>query len=479
MTFECQTSADSIIDQVAMTIKDYSMVQPNELVLVAVSGGSDSVVLLELLLLLRDRLGINLAVAHLDHQLRGDSAVTDAQFVKELAQARGLAVITDRCDVRALCRRENVSLEEGARIARYRFLAQTARQLQAAKVALGHTLDDSVETFLMHLIRGSGLSGLSGIPPTRFPYIRPLITCTDAMVTAFAAQKNLPWREDRTNIELTCLRNRIRHELLPLLTRYNPRIRETINRTEILITQANNSLTHLTDQYLPMVIKSKSQQTISLDLSLLRSLDPSLRSLLLRSALYELRNSLQDIEFVHIKDLIDLINKGANRWELNLPGITALCEDDTLKFHLQGYNDHLLAVDREPMFDYTIDVGENRLADLGIVLTLSVTEDQPTLAKICSEPANTEYADFDCITLPLSLRNRRSGDRFRPLGMAQKKRLKDFFIDEQIPFAKRRQIPLLCDAERIIWVTGIRLADDVKITARTKQVLKMEIKETR
>ncbi len=477
MTFECRTSVHSLINQVAITIADYSMVDRKELVLVAVSGGSDSVVLLELLLLLRDRLGINLAVAHLDHQLRGDTSAADAQFVEELARARGLEVIAGRCDVRALCRRESVSLEEGARIARYRFLAQTARQLQAAKVALGHTLDDSVETFLMHLIRGSGLSGLSGIPPVRFPYIRPLIACTHAMVKAFAAQENLQWREDHTNVELACLRNRIRHELLPLLTIYNPRIRETIKRTEILITQANDSLTHLTDQYLPLVIKSKSQQTISLDLAVIRSLDSSLLSLLLRGALYELRNSLKDIEFVHINSLIDLISKGSNRWELNLPQVTALKEGDTLKFLLQGCSNASVSVDREQIFDYTIVVGNNKLADLGITLTLSVTETKPTLAMICSAPAKTEYVDFDCITPPFSLRNRRPGDCFRPLGMAAEKRLKDFFIDEHVPFAERLHTPLLCDAERIIWVTGIRLADEVKITAATKRVLKIEIKD--
>ena len=478
MTFECRTSAHSMIDQVSVTIADYSMVKRGELVLVAVSGGSDSVVLLELLLLLQDRLGINLAVAHLDHQLRGDTSAADALFVEELARSRELEVIVDRCDVRALCRRESVGLEEGARIARYRFLAQTALRLKADKVALGHTVDDSVETFLMHLIRGSGLSGLSGIPPVRPPYIRPLIACTHAMVVDFAVRENLQWREDHTNVELTCLRNRIRCELLPLLTRCNPRIRETIQRTEILIAQANDSLNHLTDRYLPVVIKSKSQAMISLDLAAIRNLDLSLLPQLLRGALYELRNSLKDIEFVHIKSLIDLINKGSNRWELNLPGITALKESDTLKFCLQEEcSDAPISVDTEQKFDYTVVVGDNKLADLGISLTLSVTENKPTLAKICSAPAKTEYADFDRIMLPFSLRNRRSGDRFRPLGMAAKKRLKDFFIDEHVPFAERSHVPLLCDAERIIWVTGIRLADEVKITAETKRVLKMEIKE--
>ncbi|MCI2425129.1 tRNA lysidine(34) synthetase TilS [Candidatus Acetothermia bacterium] len=477
MRFECHTSADAIIEQVSMIIADYSMVKRNELVLAAVSGGSDSIVLLEVLLLLRDRLGINLAVAHFDHQLRGDLSAADARFVEEFARARKLEVIVGRCDVRALCHREKVSLEEGARIARYRFLAQTAHQLNAAKVALGHTLDDSVETFLMHLIRGSGLSGLRGIPPVRLPYIRPLIACTRTMVKAFAAQKNLQWREDHTNIELTSLRNCIRHELLPLLTRYNPRIIKTIQRTEILMTQANDSLTLFTNQYLPMVIKSKSQQAISLDLAVFRSLDSSLQPLLIRGALYKLCNSLKDIEFVHIKSLLDLINTGSNRWELNLPKTTALKEGDTLKLLLQGYSNSSVLVDREKIFDYNIVIGENKLTNLGVTLTLSVTEKRPTLAKICSAPAKTEYADFDRITLPLSLRNRRPGDRFRPLGMATEKRLKDFFIDEHVPYAERRHIPLLCDAKKIIWVVGIRLADEVKITAATTQVLKMEIKE--
>ncbi len=240
-----------LLEQVKKTIQRYQMLGSGDAVVVGVSGGPDSLCLLHLLLCLRDEYDLTLHIAHLNHRLRGTEADSDAAFVGQLAQKWALPATVESRDVAALAEEGRLAIEEAARQARYAFLARTARQVGAQRIAVGHNADDQVETIVMHWLRGAGLAGLRGMQPVSkleemrlgeekeavghktvdLLLIRPLLETPRSAIEAYCAAHELEPRFDRSNLDTTYYRNRLRHELLPFLETFNPRIREVILRS--------------------------------------------------------------------------------------------------------------------------------------------------------------------------------------------------------------------------------------------------------
>lgn len=454
------------------TIARYRMMEASDLVLVAVSGGVDSMTLLTLLDELQGELGITLAVAHLDHRMRSGSA-DDAQFVVHHARSLGLPVIQRAIDVPSYRRKERRSPEEAARRVRYRFFQEAAREIEANVVALGHTLDDRVETFFINLLRGAGVAGLAGMPPVRFDgdlrYVRPLIECTREEIERYAQERGLPYREDPTNRDLNYLRNRVRHRLLPLLLEFNPNVLGTVARASEALRKTHEYLSEEAERAFQSALLSECPDEVVLDAREVRSRPEPLRSDVIRAALRRVKGDLQGIEAVHVEDVLAELEKGRSGNEVAFPeGIRAVYQDERLIITRRP------AKPRRAPYCLPLHPGENRLAEIGWRFDLDILEGSHPIPEDRLE-ARIDYAT---IVEPLVVRNRQEGDRFEPLGLGGAKKLQDFFVDEKIPREERDETPILCDQGGILWVVGRRRSERARVTLQTQHTLRVRAKRS-
>ncbi len=457
-------------------IQENHLVSSQHRLLVAVSGGPDSVCLLHILANLREELDIRLHVAHLNHQLRGAESEADAHYVSNLAQQLGIPAIIGQRDVKSYQAQARLSLEEAAREVRYAFLAEVAESIEASRVAVGHTLDDHIETILMHLIRGTGTRGLRGLQPSTIwqssknslTVVRPLLSVSRQETAGYCHTHQLMPRIDASNLSLSPLRNRIRHQLLPLLQSYNPRVAEALLRTARI---AGDDLTFL-DKEIASVwdkIAQKQGNTVILDKEKFLELPSALKRHLLRTAIEKLLGNLKDIETRHIEAIMTALTKPAGK-RLSLPR--------GLIFSIE-YNKYLLGPDPAALSpfpplnaEFPIRItGETVISNWRIEAT-TIEREQMTE----KDKDFIAYFDFNKVGDKLIVRPRQPGDRFQPLGMSQPKKLGEFMIDAKIPRAWRQRIPIVCSPRHILWVVGWRIDERVKVTDNTRQVLRLEFK---
>jgi len=481
-------------------IREHCPLSGKHWLVVAVSGGQDSVCLLHILVGLQEKLDMKLHVAHLDHQLRGADAEADAQYVSQLARQLGVPATIEQRDVRAYQARQHISLEEAAREVRYSFLAEVAVSVGAERVAVGHTTDDHVETVLMHLIRGTGTRGLRGLRPSsqwrssgsNLTIIRPLLGVSRQETADYCRHHRLMPRLDITNLSLSPLRNKIRLQLLPLLQSYNPQVAEALLRTARI---ASDELAFLDSESARLWsgIAWREADAIALDKGAFLELPPALQRHLLRVAVEELLGSLKDIETRHIEGIMAALTKPAGR-RLDLPvGLVFVIE----------YRRYLLSLDAASLSPFPTLEKEVTLKIPGETVfpgwRVSATIVEPT--KVRGKPKGAlippktaglpvpgngmketglpeddyvAHFDFSKVGHEIVVRCRRPGDRFQPLGMSQSKKIGEFMIDAKIPRAWRQRIPVVCSSEHIIWVVGGRIDDREKVTESTTQVLCLE-----
>jgi tRNA(Ile)-lysidine synthase len=462
----------SLEEQVLGFIQKHRLVSDREKLVVAVSGGADSVCLLHILANLQEELKLKLHIAHLNHQLRGADSDADADYVADLARRLKIPATIEKRDVKGYQARERLSLEEAAREVRYRFLAELAKSIGAERGAAGHTKDDQIETILMHLIRGSGTRGMRGLQPATFwqsgvyslTIIRPLLELSHQETEGYCRQHRLMPRLDASNLSLSPLRNRVRQQLLPLLESYNPAIAEALLRTGRI---AADDITFLDEQITRLWKKVARQEgkTIILDKAGFDQLPPALKRYLLRAAVERLLGSAKDVEMRHIEEMMSLASKAAGK-RLSLPG--------GLNFSIE-YKRYLLTPDPTALSplpqlkgEFPLNIpGETRLPGWRVEITII----KPS--EMSQKDDFTAYLDLAKSGDKLLVRPRRRGDRFQPLGLAQPKKLGEFMIDAKIPQAWRGLIPLVCSEERILWVVGWRLDERAKVSRDTKQVLRL------
>ena len=457
--------------RVLQFIREHRLVSSQHELLVAVSGGPDSVCLLHILATLQEELGIRLHVAHLNHQLRGVDAEADAEYVADLARQLGIPATIEKRDVKAYQAQQRISLEEAGREVRYTFLAQVAKSIGSNQVAVGHTSDDHIETILMHLIRGTGTRGLRGLQPSSrwqssgnsLTIIRPLLPLSRQETADYCHHHQLMPRTDASNLSLSPLRNRIRHQLLPLLRSYNPRVAEALLRTARI---AGDDLAFLDSESARLwgELAQRQENTIVLDKGRFLELPSALQRYLLRMSIEKLLGNLKDIETRHIEEIMDALAKPAGK-RLSLPG--------GLNFFID-YDKYLIGPDAAALSPFPVLggkfplklPGETHLPGWRVMATIISREQMAE-----KDEDFTAYLDFDKTGDELIVRSRQPGDRFQPLGMSQPKKLGEFMIDSKIPSAWRQRIPVVCSPEHILWVVGWRIDDRVKVTQNTKQVL--------
>ena len=490
-----------ILKQVQRTIEAFGLLIPGDGVVVGVSGGPDSLCLLHTLLRLREQYNLQLTIAHLHHGARGADADADAEFVASLAKEWGLPVTIERMDVPALARAHKMAFEETARRVRYAFLARVAGESGALKIAVGHNADDQAETVLMHFLRGAGPAGLRGMlprtpltdyrllspftqppdgPTERLTIIRPLLSVRRSEIEGYCASQGLTPRFDRSNLDTTYFRNRLRHELLPLLETYNPNIQARLCHTAAVIAADYELLAGLRERAWCEVVREAREGAITFGRAEWRALPVALQRATLRQAAYRLRRTLRDVDFHHVENARQIGSRGETGAQATLPmGLALTVGYDTLTVSDSGdaipspLPDEPLLWRAEPLAVRVPGITPLPGSDWALHATM---EEEWDLAIIAANPdAWTAYLDAEQLGGPLWLRSRRPGDRFRPQGMAgHGGKLSAFMINLKIPRAQRDHVPLLVAGDKIVWVCGRRIGEGATVRPETRRVIKLQ-----
>jgi tRNA(Ile)-lysidine synthase len=481
----------SLTEQIRLDINEQRLFRPGQRILVAVSGGVDSMVLLHLLHQLSQGTGWRLTVAHLNHQLRGSSSNADERLVRRTAEHLRLPAIVSRADVRGAAKVGGVSLEMAARKLRHEFLARAALTKRIPTVALAHHLDDQVELFFLRLLRGSGSQALAGMkssspsPVKRsICLVRPLLSCTKSALLQFASEQGIKFREDCSNASLDIQRNRIRHELLPLLRRnYQPGLSKSILRLMDILGSESDFVTATAQAWLAAARNSRRARSKP------RAVESSLNGLALDDLPVALQRRCVQIELLSMGLVPDYVLIEHLRQAPDIPieisrnGMAALLDFETdnsvgkpgprtgaLRLVRRGNQIVGLKPANKTLFDLgftELDIRKGGRREWhGVKLTWRIQH----LAGPRRRTKNyqTEAFDLDRVGVRVQVRHWRQGDRFQPIGMERPVKLQDLFVNQKVPQAQRRRLLLACTNEgEVFWVEGLRISERFKLTKST------------
>ena len=439
------------------------MLSYGDKVVLGVSGGADSLALLYVLSEMREY-GLELIVAHLNHGIRGEEADRDSEFVEDKARTLGLRFEYKKVDTIAFKDESKLSLEDAARTLRYEFLNDALTRNDASKVATAHTMDDQAETVLMRLLRGSGLRGLSGIPPVSRGYlIRPLLFVRRSEIEGYLNSKGIEWVEDSTNRSKEFLRNRIRHDLIPELQNYNPRLIETLARTADILRADEEFISGEAEKCFNDIFRKNGPDEIVGDLNKYRNIAKSLRLSTLRLSIEKSDKSLKDVSYTHIAAADDFLLSSSASGEAELPEGAVLAK---------GYD--IFVVTKKSLlshqFSYTIESpGKWSFPEFRVEIERTNSDTLHT------HDESTAYFDPDSIEFPVQVRSVKPGDRLIPLGMKNSKKVQDYFTDTKVPKFRRNRVPIFISKGEIFWIGGMRIAERAKVKGRGQEVLRFKL----
>ncbi len=463
---------DSIIEKTRKTLTGF--VQPDHKILLAVSGGIDSSVLLNVMFQLSEDLCFKIAVAHFNHQARGGESDADEDFVFRQASLLGLEFVTGRGDVYSEARKAKGSFQEIARTLRGEFLRRSLLKTNSNFIALGHNADDQAETVLINLLRGSGLKGLGGMSEYSTPFIRPMLNCERAEIAQYADDNQIAYREDSSNKKSDYLRNRIRLQLLPILEDYNPQIKNTLTQTAKILRDEEQILSLLDQERLGKVIlHEESGQKLFLDLKPFWEHSNEAQQRLSWCLLRKIYGGASRFSFSHVTLIKKMMQKTTpagpallpEGWYFENTGETGQFSKGTaLRVNREagGSREH-----RELLPISVPGSTSWKAAGIQVTARLASVGEFPEM-----NGEDQAFLDFKLTGENIMGRFPEPGDRFIPLGMSGNKKLKNFFIDEKVGRERRRKIPILTNANGdIIWVLGLRISNLYRITDRTEHVL--------
>jgi len=468
-----------MIRKLHTAIKNYNLLPAGSSILAAVSGGADSVGLLHALCQLAPRLDIQLNVAHLNHQLRGQAATKDAQFVEKLARQLGLPFFGASLNIRRRASRKGLSFEMAAREARYEFFARTARKASAQIVATAHTADDQAETVLLKLARGAGRPGLSGIARDTMlcglRVVRPMLDITKPEIIAFLKAKNLSWREDASNTDLSFLRNRVRHEIIPALeSRLNPSVKEALLRTAEVLSEEDRLLEELTGNVLAECMRNETIP-MSLDLDTLATLPLAICRRVLRRWLILADVPPEFIDFDAIARVIESMRRKRTGKQIEIGGGWIV---ET------RYGALVIAQNKSRTtckpFRVALKIpGETVLTEPGLRVITHIKPGivKPEPASAGTLPAHASISRPSVGRRKIFIRTPCRGDRIKPLGLNGSKKLQDILVNDKVATHKRNSIPVFECAGEIIWLPGYRVARGWEVPDQTRPAIQLSVEK--
>ncbi len=427
-----------MLTDIIKTIKDYDMLRRGEHVLVALSGGADSSVLLDVLLKCREELGIIVSAAHLNHMLRGKDAYEDEDFVREKCKKLGVPFVCERIDITALAQKSGQSTELCAREVRYDFLCRAKRELSADKIATAHNANDNLETVIFNLSRGGGTDGMCGIPPVRGDIIRPLISVSRQEIEEYATQNSIAFCEDKTNAETVYTRNKIRHNIIPEMLKINSAAIKNASRSSRILRDDADFL----KKEACLAAERVMTGDVKCEVEKLFSLHPALFGRVCESFAAKVAGEKNYVlEYRHVTALRVLCQSAVPSGEVHLPGgICARREYEKLVFEKN---------EKSAVTELTkLSKGEFKFGKFQIFVKKTVKTEK------INNSVNTFLISCDRIQNGLVLRSRATGDEVK-LPKRPTKSLKKLFIEKRIPKAKREKIPVIADGENTVAVYGI------------------------
>jgi len=470
-----------MLEKVRQTIKERGLLAQGERVLVGVSGGPDSVALLDALVALQPEFGWELRVAHFNHRLRGAESDSDEAFVRKLAADYGLACAIGSGDVWQRAALERLSIEDAARRSRHAFFQETARSLSLAKLALGHTADDQVETLLLRLLRGAGTRGLAAIHPSNrlggLTVVRPMLDVWKHEVLDYLRQRGLKFRQDASNWDPQFQRNRIRHELIPLLERaYNPRLKLLLHQTAEMLAAEDQWLEAAASRALE---HCRPRPNVLLAAGLLRE-----HVAVQRRAIYRwlLDNNLGEaVDFRTVEALRTMAGQGTVNELVLTEQCRAMCDGQRLELQRSEARNQKSEVrgQKSEAEAHLLNLpGATEVPALGVAVEVQIVAAGEIPHSAIRIPHSSEvWLDAEAVGAPLRLRRWRAGDRFQPIGMSRPKKLQDIFVNEKVPVAQRHRTPLLeAESGEICWVLGYRIGEKFKITPTTQRAYHVRVR---
>ncbi len=457
-----------MIKKVQQTIAKYNLLKNGEGVVVALSGGPDSTALLTVLVTIAGEMDLKLIIAHFNHGLRGRESDADEKYSRDLAEKLGLMFCAGKLNKKI--NKKGISPEDFYRRQRYDFLYKTAEKHKAQKIALGHNLNDQAETVLLNLLRGSGLEGLKGFLPMRDDrIIRPLIETSRQEIISFLDASRIAYRQDSSNKNTKYQRNKIRNELIPYLKeKYNPKIDENLAQMAQILRMEDDFIKRHVAVAMKKSVLERKPDSLSLKINSVRKLPDAIRWRLFKTILEDWTPSQNGISCSHVRSVDDLVQKRESGRKATLPSkIRARREYD--KLILEKKKPGKKAVHYKYILNIpgSIDIKERNITVKGKLAKRGNIRIENRKNKV--------YLDWDMIKPPLMIRNRRDGDWFQPLGMTGRQKIKKYFIDHKIPAEQRDEIMLLVDDLSVIYIENMHLSDRVKISAKTKNVLELQI----
>jgi tRNA(Ile)-lysidine synthase len=432
-------------------------------VLVGFSGGPDSTCLLYVLHGLREKYQIVLHALYVNHNLRPDEIPSEIGFCKKDCEGLGIPFMQRPVDVASYCKERRMNKQEAARELRYQAFRAAALEVRANSIALAHNADDQAETFFMRIVRGAGPAGLSGIPVKRGDIIRPLLETERRDIAEFLETRKIRPLTDSSNLREDYFRNMIRMRLMPVLKQANPNLVHSIINTMAIVQEEERYFEILVTRTLMKLISRKADKRIELFLAPLESMDRVILRRVLRRAMSG-TEGLRGIGFVHVEDMVRLIKEGNAGSRLMLPKGIRVIRDYAL----------LIITSEGPVriSEYMLDLpGEAVIIGAGLVVTAAYGEETGQFG----DGRSSVLLDAAKMTFPLTVRPRRPGDFFYPMGFGRKKKLQDFFVDLKVARDERDSIPLVVSGGDIVWVAGYRADDRYRATERTKKFVRLGI----
>lgn len=456
-----------MISKIKETIIKENLIKENDNILIALSGGPDSVFLFHVLRILKDTLSFMLYASHINHMYRGSDADSDEKFVTELCRQYGIKLFVKRKNAAEYARELKLTEEEAGRKLRYDFFNENFSEIGTGKIAVAHNLNDQSETVLQRLIRGTGIDGLAAMKYQSGNIIRPILNIKKKDIISYLDNNEYRYCKDYTNDLPIYGRNKIRLNLIPYLeSNYNPNIQGALFRMSQIMQKDSMIIDKYINILFEKAVKEKSEDRLILDAEYMRSLDSNEFGRIIRKAVKEIKGSNKNLENKHIDYAISLLNNKNTGKSIDL----------TDKIILSiSYNNMIVtkSIERIDNFEYNINIGDKvfiKEIEKSIILNIEDISDY-------TKKDNEFFVDYDKIKGIIKLRNRKNSDFMIPFGMSGKKKLKDIFIDNKIPLGERDKQIILEDDEKIIWLENYRISNECRVTADTKKILTISILE--